>query len=165
MLQRSGQTTFSFLPKHHLQDFFRVPRTNADGDFWKRALKLLEHVWQEVHRDGEPRSYLQRDVASGLKLVNGLAGDRSRLQQLFSIRPEKAAGTRERQAIAGAHKQRYTERFFKRSDARAYRRLRNPQRLGGAMKASESRDCQEGFDLGDLHCLLADFTRCSFGSG
>ena len=80
MLQGAGQTDFSFLPKHHFQDFFRMPRTNADGDFWKRALKLLEHVWQEVHRDGEPRGYLQRDVASGLKLVNGLAGDRSRLQ-------------------------------------------------------------------------------------
>ena len=24
------------------------------------------------------------------------------------------------------------------------------------MKASESRDCQEGFDLGDFHCSLAD---------
>src|SRR5262249_41678313 len=86
-------------------------------------------------------------------VVHGWAGERDGLQELLGVWPQRAAGRREREPVplAAALEEAHVERILERADARAHRRLREPQRGGGAAEAAERPDRQERLDLRDFH--------------
>src|SRR5262249_10626705 len=69
------------------------------------------------------------------------------------VRPQRAAGCREREPmpLAAALEEAHVQRILERADARAHRRLREPQRGRGTAEAAERPDRQKRLDLRDFH--------------
>src|SRR5206468_9890779 len=71
--EASGQAQSRFFVQNHFQYLFRMAGANRDYYFWMSTLESLEHIGQEVNRDGERRCDLQRAATGRFEFVHGLA--------------------------------------------------------------------------------------------
>src|ERR1700730_3510361 len=97
MIKRASQANLCLSLENHLEYLFRVglPRTEVNHDLWVCLAKAIDDVRQEVCADGELGSDLKCTPPRGLKFLDGLPGERSRAQELFSMRFQHS--TRHRQ--------------------------------------------------------------------
>jgi hypothetical protein len=83
--------------------------------------------------------------------MHSLPGHGGCPQKQFGVRVKDAAGIRNDQAAAGAGEKFHRQGIFQRLDASAYSRLADMQGLRCAMKAAESRYCEESLNLVNFH--------------
>jgi hypothetical protein len=151
MMQRAGEAQLGLAGQHHLQHFFRVSRAHGDEGLGVRGLEAFEDIGQQIGADRQRGGDGDGPARGRPQVVNGLAGQGQRVEQLLGVRAQGAAGRRQRQPGAPPLEQRHAQRVFQGLDARADGRLTDPQRVGGPAKAAEGANGEKGFDLGDLH--------------
>ena len=116
-----------------------------------RRLEPFEDVGEEIGADREHGGDLDRAPARRAQVVDRLAGQRHRVEDLLGVRPERAPGRREGEAGLATLEEAHAEGVFEGANARAHGRLGQPQRRRGPPKAAEGADRQKRFDLRDLH--------------
>src|SRR5260370_1365132 len=138
-------------PQDHLEDLLRVPRADGHERLRRGALEALQDVGQEVRADREHGRDLERAAGGRPEVVDGLAAERHGPEELLRVGARGAARRRRRATVLSALEELHAERGLEPPDARAHRRLSEPQRVGRTAGAAEGADREEPLDLRDLH--------------
>src|ERR1700723_1351497 len=156
MVQRTRDANFYFAVEDHLQHLRRSSGSQAHHDFWIRCLIILHYIRQKISAHRKSRRNAQRSTRRWLQFVYCLPGFGYVTQELFSMRTQGFAGWGNYESGAGSREQFHAERIFERPDARAYGRLADAQRGGGAVKSAVRANRQKRLDLVNFHAVLAN---------